>query len=56
MKCDEFVILCIFGTHTYSLMDFYMYMYFALILYEIMSKLAFEPAITCLCDQFDTIR
>jgi hypothetical protein len=25
------IILCIFGTHTYSLVDFYMYMYFALL-------------------------
>ena len=57
MKCDKFECCYIsdctivnyyityFGTHNYSHVDFYMYLYFAL-LFEIMLKLVFEPTIT----------
>ena len=36
--------LTYFGTHTYSHVDFYMYLYF--IIYEMMLKLIFKPTIT----------
>ena len=60
MKCDKFECCYIsdctivdyyimyFGTHNYSYLDFYIYLYFALLLsmiYEMMLKLVFEPAI-----------
>jgi predicted membrane protein len=46
--------------YSYRLVNFYMYVFGTIILYEIMSKLcpklAFEPAIICPCDLFGIFR
>jgi hypothetical protein len=47
-----YYIMYLWYSTLYNLVDYYMYVFDTIILYEIMWKVTFEYAVTCLCEKF----